>query len=68
MNLLHRIFRISPAPQPDPDLEQLSVAADKELLARRQDLRQKLQKLESGTRVMGTMSGAMGMIRGLERG
>lgn len=69
--MLHRIFRIKPASvseQIDPEQERLSEAADKTLLAHRQGLRQTVQKLESGTRVMRTMSGAMGMMRGLEGG
>lgn len=68
MSVLHRIFKISPAPERDPDLDRLSAAADEKLQAQRQDFQQTLQKLESGTRVMRTMSGAMGMMRGLEGG
>ncbi|MCD1264563.1 hypothetical protein B5M44_10665 [Shinella sumterensis] len=68
MTLLHRILRIRATPKADQHLERLSAATDQELLQRRQDLRQKVQKLESGGRVMETMAGAMGMMRGLDRG
>lgn len=67
MSVLRRIFRIK-APQDVIDEAGDGVrskAYDAHIEAARQDMRQALQKLESGARVMRTIEGAMALaVRG----
>jgi hypothetical protein len=61
VSVLRRIFRIK-APQAvidDARAGDISKSYDTHIEAARQDMRQALQKLESGARVMRTIEGAM---------
>lgn len=75
MSILHRILGI-PAPAKSTALDQSTAErldrAEEVLQRERQELRQKIQKVQSGTRqsarVLDSMAGAMMMVRGHESG
>jgi hypothetical protein len=72
VNLLHLIFRINPpnvaASSNDPAYDERMAALEKTLEDNRAELRQKVQKAQSGSRILKTWAGAMEMTRSNGRG